>query len=64
MTLAEQELELETLVELPQRLETTTFYSPITATITQSAWALNAAALGGSQAATVSNVGTFTLTVS
>lgn len=52
-------LELETLVELPQRLETsfsTFILSPNTVALTQTALALNAVNVGGNQAAVAANL--------
>jgi hypothetical protein len=48
-------LECDLVVDLPERLETATWFSPITTTVTQSALALNAVNLGGSQTALAAN---------
>lgn len=53
----EQEFEQDTLVELPQRLETSAFWSPVLANLSQSALAVNAVNVGGSQEATATNSG-------
>lgn len=50
------DLAAEHLVELPARLETSAWFSPVTATVTQSALALNAVNFGGSQTAAAANV--------
>jgi hypothetical protein len=46
----------EHLVELPARLETSAFFSPVTYTLTQGALALNAVNVGGTQVAAAANV--------
>lgn len=59
----EQEFEQDTLVELPQRLETSAFWSPVLANLSQSALAVNAVNVGGEQEAMASNVGTLQINV-
>ena len=53
----EQEFEQDTLVELPQRLETSAFWSPVLASLNQSALAVNAVNAGGEQTAIAGNIG-------
>lgn len=50
------ELELEELTELPRRLETTSFFSPVIVVNPQIAIAVNGLNLGGSQAAVGGNI--------
>ena len=59
----EQEFEQDTLVELPQRLETSAFWSPVLANLSQSALAVNAVNVGGAQTATAGNVATIHIDV-
>ena len=51
-----KELESEQLVELPARLETGAFFSPVVITTTQTALALNAVNVGGEQEAWAGNI--------
>ena len=59
----EQEFEQDTLVELPQRLETSAFWSPVLANLSQSALALNAVNVGGEQEASAANMGSISIEV-
>jgi hypothetical protein len=54
--MSRRDLEAETLIELPIRLETAAWFSPVTVSTTQNALALNAINLGGSQTALAGNV--------
>lgn len=51
-----RELESEVAVDLPERLETAVWFSPITNSVTQNALALNAVNFGGSQTALAANL--------
>ena len=53
----------ERLVELPARLETSAFFSPVAAVITQGALALNAVNVGGAQTAMAGNSAITTISV-
>lgn len=61
--ITEREFEQDTLVELPQRLETSAFWSPVLASLSQSALAVNAVNVGGEQEATAGNIGTISIDV-
>lgn len=52
----DQELEAEGLLELPARLETTTFFSPVIVVNPQIAIAINAVNFGDSQGAAALNM--------
>jgi hypothetical protein len=52
----DQEMAAETLLELPARLETASFFSPVIVVNPQIAIAINAVNFGGSQAATGLNL--------
>jgi hypothetical protein len=54
----------ERLVALPARLETSTWFSPVTTTITQGALAVNGLNIGGSQTALAANLAVTTVSVS
>lgn len=56
-----KELEGEWVVDLPVRLETATFFSPITTSVTQTALAVNAVNAGGVQQAVAGNVAAITV---
>ena len=54
--MTDQEMEAETLLELPARLETASFFSPVIVVNPQIAIAINAVNFGGNQAATGLNL--------
>ena len=54
--MTDQEMEAETLLELPARLETASFFSPVIVVNPQIAIAINAVSFGGNQAATGLNL--------
>jgi hypothetical protein len=59
-----KELEDEVVVELTDRLETTTAFSPITSTVTMNSLALNALNLAGAQTAVSTNAAMVSITTS
>ena len=64
MNVMNTEMALDSVVELPQRLETAAFWSPVFANLSQSALALNAVNIGGDQHAFAQNMGEIEVVVS
>lgn len=54
--MTDQEMEAETLFELPARLETASFFSPVIVVNPQIAIAINGVSFGGAQAAGALNL--------